>query len=226
MINVYYIRLAEGYDKTPLSKYLHLLPEVERAKILRFRNAEDAYLSLFGKLLLLFGLNDLGLGIQDLKMLSRSADNKPVLELPAGMAFSISHTKGMAAVAVSDNGRVGIDLEAVRRINMAEYNKLPFLRQMWTKGEIPPDPKGFFTFWTKCESALKGDGKGFLIDETDVKIFDEYALVDGRSWYFKEIDLGDDIVCHVASIEKDPDTRIKEIRVDDLYGYNLSRLSL
>lgn len=86
--------------------------------------------------------------------------------------FSLSHTKGAVAVAVS-NGKVGIDLE-----NVAEYERKPIsrgklrrnmFRRICTEKEAQlADEKDFLPLWLKKESIFKcfGDSASPLKEET------------------------------------------------------------
>jgi phosphopantetheinyl transferase len=74
----------------------------------------------------------------------KDKDGKP---LPvAGYYLSVSHTKGLIAVALSD-APIGVDVEQIRDVNYA-----PVLKR-WGMDDC--GKSAFFELWTRAESAFK-----------------------------------------------------------------------
>jgi 4'-phosphopantetheinyl transferase len=81
-----------------------------------------------------------------------------------GVDFNLSHTKGWAAVAISREARVGIDIEAMNRnvdsllansMILTERERHDCLSQPWAQ-----QGRRFLSFWVLKESLLKGMGEG------------------------------------------------------------------
>ena len=76
------------------------------------------------------------------------------LHVPRGPCFSLSHSGGLAAVALSAR-RVGLDVEKVRAVSDA------LAARMLAAGETPPDaPHALLHVWTAKEAVLKAEGQG------------------------------------------------------------------
>ncbi|MDO8387766.1 MAG: 4'-phosphopantetheinyl transferase superfamily protein [Polaromonas sp.] len=91
---------------------------------------------------------------------------KPHVAEPAGvpLSFNVSHTRGLAACAVTDGGAVGVDVE-----HRGRTLDLPGLaRQLFAAREMEHfeslEPQGardyFFAIWTLKEAYLKARGVG------------------------------------------------------------------
>ncbi|WP_208899760.1 4'-phosphopantetheinyl transferase family protein [Streptomyces incarnatus] len=101
-------------------------------------------------------------------VLGRAASGRPELSgAAAGLCASVSHTRGVVAVAVTrphtELSGIGVDVEAVRPLDAAG------LATRWfTPGEaswvlsLPPAlrPVGLLHLWTRKESAGKAAGRG------------------------------------------------------------------
>lgn len=87
----------------------------------------------------------------------------PVEDIP----FNLSHTCGLALVAIAGSGRVGIDAETVR----SEIEVEDLSRRFFAPVEcaeilaLPPDARlaAFFTCWTRKEAFVKALGGGLSV---------------------------------------------------------------
>jgi 4'-phosphopantetheinyl transferase len=78
----------------------------------------------------------------------------------------VSHGGRFAGVAVTRAGRVGLDVEPLDRRNFD-----PLLPVLLTSGEPEPDSlRGFLTYWTRKESAVKATGDGLVQPLHDVVV--------------------------------------------------------
>jgi 4'-phosphopantetheinyl transferase len=93
---------------------------------------------------------------------------KPALASPVqDIPFNLSHTGGLALVAIAGSGRVGIDAEAVR--STIEVEDLS--RRFFAPAEaaeimaLPPNARlaAFFTCWTRKEAFVKALGGGLSV---------------------------------------------------------------
>ena len=109
-----------------------------------------------------------------------SGHGKPVLAEPnpRDVHFSLSHTQGLACLAVSHRDAVGVDLERLRDIkdnfvayalNPAEYAPVLALK-------ADQKQAAFFRFWTAKEAYLKSIGTGL---GQSLKTFDVSVPLDG-----------------------------------------------
>lgn len=104
-------------DQPPPAAWLETLDDEERARCRRFPLDRDGLAYAASHALLRHALGQtLGLAPESLRI-ARDTMGKPFLVTPgnSGLDFSISHTDGMAAVVVSSEGKVGVDVEAFDR---------------------------------------------------------------------------------------------------------------
>jgi 4'-phosphopantetheinyl transferase len=89
---------------------------------------------------------------------------KPLLASSRGLHFNVSHSEGMALIAVTRTGEVGVDVERIRPCEM----HLDMADRFFTPGEAAalralPRERGeevFFHVWTRKEAFLKALGLG------------------------------------------------------------------
>ncbi len=142
----------------------------ERARIATYRRWEDAQCSLLGGLL----LRDLAAGYLPQQghgaapVLHRDRLGRPFVSGSARqeLDLNLSHSGEYIAAAISDAGRIGVDVERERDVDTRAGD--PF----FTPGEIayldalPPGPRisAFFQLWTLKEAYAKALGGGLLED--------------------------------------------------------------
>lgn len=97
--------------------------------------------------------------------LAQTANGKPFLD--ETLHFNLSHSDGLAVLAISACGPVGIDLEFIdRRVDISGL-----VRSCFTKEEeesilalpLPEQATRFFTYWTAKEARMKLTGEGMLL---------------------------------------------------------------
>jgi 4'-phosphopantetheinyl transferase len=184
-----------------------LLPEEEQARARRFHFRRDwesytaAHALLRGTLTLL--AMEAGHPVAPLDWRFSVGDHgKPEPVLPPGVPpfrVNLSHTRGLAAVAVALDRAVGVDVEWLDRTNLtidladrffapAECAQLVGLRAEAEKDAL-------FAFWTLKEAYVKAIGKGLSqpLDafafslEPPVIRFDDIEADDAALWRFRHL---------------------------------------
>ena len=94
-----------------------------------------------------------------------AANGKPQLvERFTDLRFNLSHTDGLALIAITRGRDVGVDVERVDESitfqDIADHYFEP--RELWDLRIAPPDQRAtrFFEVWTRKEAALKATGEG------------------------------------------------------------------
>jgi 4'-phosphopantetheinyl transferase len=93
------------------------------------------------------------------------AYGKPQIDCNSGMRpihFNLTHSANMAALAVSRDYDLGIDLEQVHPIDPEIANDHFSPSELLTLNSLPPALwlAGFYRCWTSKEALLKGEGMG------------------------------------------------------------------
>lgn len=153
-------------------RLLALLPEGERERVSRVKRPDRAKAAALGRLLARFVLSQAA---------GRAIGDIVIQSTPSGKPFSpgvvwewnLSHTRGAAAVALSD-APVGVDIEAAAPLRPA------VLERAFSKRErqyVLFDPDGrdirFFEIWTRKEAFLKRSGRGLSGGLHTLEVLDE-----------------------------------------------------
>jgi len=100
----------------------------------------------------------------------RQALGRPfVLDPPAGRdpRFSLSHTDGLIAVAVTEGAEVGVDVERIvpSRVDMDNLDAYLATEEAETVRRAPASERAglFFAYWTAREALLKARGVGLTL---------------------------------------------------------------
>ncbi|HEY0059312.1 MAG TPA: 4'-phosphopantetheinyl transferase superfamily protein [Flavisolibacter sp.] len=208
MILIYHTSFDRPFDDAVFTAYLNELPTHITQKILRFRRWQDAHASLLGKLLLRQALKDSGLSC-NLAELKYAANGRPYFENAPD--FNISHAGDHVVCAFAARGRVGVDIERIRPIDIEAFRKV-FHDEEWNHIQSSADPRAaFFYYWAAKESVIKADGGGLNIPLRKIRIKDGEARLEGMAWYHKEVFLVEDYLLQVASDERPEDIRLKKV---------------
>jgi len=209
-LHLYSTVFPEPLSPTAFQELLSRLPATMQKKILAYRRWQDAYGSLFGKLLLRRALLEGGLS-PDLTDLRITGYGRPYLEgyngpCPEGgpgnvgrMDFNISHSGNRVVCILSTEGRVGIDLEETGDIAMDDFQS-QFTATEWaaiTGAVMPLDT--FYFYWTAKESLIKADGRGLQIPLNSLEVGGQPSvLVNGQYWYIRDLPIFPRYACHIA----------------------------
>ena len=91
--------------------------------------------------------------------------------------FSISHSHEYVVVAITDAGRVGVDIEKPRALRVSPYKDC-FTSTEWRKIQSARNNQQlFFDYWTKKESLLKAWGFGLQIPLDQVSVEDSIGRI-------------------------------------------------
>jgi 4'-phosphopantetheinyl transferase len=103
------------------------------------------------------------------------AHGKPSLEgADADVQFNLSHTRGLALVAIAHRRPIGVDVEQVRPFE--EVAQLP--RRIFSTRELSEFERlpavdrqvAFFNAWTRKEALVKATGLGFTMNVQQVEV--------------------------------------------------------
>lgn len=210
MVIVYHSVINYELTSDHYDRYFCDLPEYYQRKLMRFRRREDRQASLIGKALLAKGLNRLGLDESYLQKLTSDRYDRP--GIIGSIDFNISHSDNHVVCALTDSGRIGIDIEMIRPIELSYY--VDHFKQDLKDSLLRSENRllAFFRYWTMIESAMKADGRGMNIPVSDVEVKKDMAFIDNKKWYLHEIQTGKATVCYCAS-----ENSLEHIKVEKKY---------
>ncbi|SPA33012.1 putative 4'-phosphopantetheinyl transferase superfamily protein [Cupriavidus taiwanensis] len=174
-------RLDDAQVNPACARLAHTLAPDERARALAYRHARhcNGYVARRGLLRWLVG-GYLHCQPEALR-LTVSPFGQPVLQWPqAGLAFSVSHTDGLALLAFARDCRLGVDVE--RRAGDVNVAAVPgFGRGIFSAQEAqvlarapPAAADALLGIWTRKEALLKALGTGLSADPTAYTTEDDW----------------------------------------------------
>lgn len=220
------IVVAYAKRNARLSQYFQeisprLLSSTEFSRIQQFVQASDRDLSLLGKLLLFHELNNLGIGVPDLKAIAYNEFKRPYLKFDDRLVdFNISHSGEISIVAIALNQRVGIDIEEMKIVHPHEFTPV------FTSSElswIGDSLSRFFTLWTRKESLVKALGKGFYHNVADAEVLFDHFVIDKTIFHFQPLQVAPNYICTAACEERRSETQVNAYDINRDFLENVLR---
>jgi 4'-phosphopantetheinyl transferase len=191
-------------------QHLIRLPEPMRTEVAKFHGWEDRQARLFGRLLLLEGLQEFGYSRDVLAAVFRDEFGRPNLD--KAVDFNLTHSGGYVACALTADGKVGIDIEKIVPINIGDFDQCLTSEECGRIWKYSEPLKKFFEFWTQKESVLKADGRGLSIPMSEILINENKARLFMDSWFFQRIEIAPGYVCHLATNIENPEIIVRHVR--------------
>ena len=141
---------------------------------------------------------------------------KPFLSWPTtNIRFNISHTGSLALLAISSQGRVGVDAEFIQLIVEVEEISRSFFTALEADEIMSLAPEvrlaAFFACWTRKEAFVKALGKGLYvpIDQFRVTVRpEEFPRLVSMGWYessrWSLADVGEQGVAATIAVDGPP----------------------
>lgn len=207
MIVCCYTHITQQWNEQELTDKLLLLPDGQRQSALRKRRWIDKQLTIAGKLLLLKALQELGVeGKFKLSDLRYNSHKRPYFD--GDIDFNISHSADMVICCATDEGKIGVDIEQVKEIDLADYPDY-FTQNEWRYiNAHHPKFDGFYNFWTRKEAVLKAIGTGFHTPLDEVDVSENEIIYDDITYYIQGMNILKDYKCHVATTVKQDNIRL------------------
>ncbi len=177
------------------AEWLRALPPERQGRIRAWPERRDRQRSLLASRLLLESLRRLGHAPTALATLRHPPRSRPTLDLP--LQFSLAHCAGRIACAVSTEGAVGVDVEALGRLVAPDF---PLYLNPAERAWAGRSARRFYSIWTRKEAVAKAAGTAGLpaLPAVDTTPGARRAAFAGRLWRTAPIALGRGWVGHVA----------------------------
>jgi 4'-phosphopantetheinyl transferase len=141
------------------AQWLASLPPPRRMQIGAWPDTPSRHRSLLGSRLLTLGMRRLGYGDDALATLRYPTNSRPTLALP--VSFSLSHCDGRIVCALSTQGAVGIDVEALGGLIAGDFHLyLSAAERAWAGRST----RRFYSVWTRKEAVAKAASQRGLRD--------------------------------------------------------------
>jgi len=185
------------------------IPPGMQRKISRYVRWQDRQSRLFGHLLLRECLELCGYRPDSTDKITYNRFGRPYLSHK--IDFNISHSGSYVICAITDQGRVGIDIEKIEPLNLERF--MQYMNQEeWSDIENSDHPvETFFEYWTQKESVLKANGRGLSIPIKDILIKDKEAILYCNRYFLNELNLDVSYKCHVATDLENAEMNIRQI---------------
>jgi len=200
MTYIYYTYIDSERHHQILSNFSQDFSKVYNDKIIKFWKWQDAQLSMLGTYLLRYGLKEIGLNFNQIKI-STKKNSKPYLEAE-NIDFNISHSENIVVCAISDCCEIGIDIEIIRQITISDF-KSQMTGTEWRKiFNSDHRESSFFDYWTQKEAVLKSDGCGIIDSLLSFEVTNNHTFFRNSSFFIKELYIDPTAKCHLAFKDK------------------------
>jgi 4'-phosphopantetheinyl transferase len=206
---VYYTWFPTPLPAGRFAALLAPMPESVRQKVLSYRRWQDAHASLLSKHLLLYAFSNAGETV-DLASLQYTPEGRPFL--PGKPDFNLSHSGTLAVCVVAGKGRIGIDVEYWKPIDI-HLLKDNFTAEEWRHIKDAASPeKTFYDYWTRKEAILKADGRGLSVPPSDVRIAGaSTGILYGKRWYLTAVEGWKEYSCCIATDMEELTIRLQPV---------------
>jgi len=173
-VHLWSVQVGRFPDSAHAPAHLAILSDSERDRRERFRIPADRWMYGISHALLRMVLAHYGTGPPESLKFSRGAHGKPALDGAGGstdLEFNLTHTKGLAAVAVARGRPVGVDAEREDRPIGELLASRIFSEQerRALHGKSPEDRlRRMARLWTLKEAYVKALGVGLTLSVADM----------------------------------------------------------
>jgi len=195
MVEIVTARNDDKLSAEQLNLLRRCLPKEIGDKANKFLKWQDVQASLIGKYILAKGLMNFGFDMRALERLKYTTYGRPYL-IPE-IDFNISHSEGYVVCAISDELRVGIDVEQIRPVVISDFKDQFNHRELTAIMKANDKHEEFFRHWTIKEAILKADGRGLNIPLNEIETNDHVCVAD-ENWYIHKIQLDSAYMVHLA----------------------------
>lgn len=184
-VDIFFTSLPHDFNE---DLYLSKLPVFLQEKITKIKNLKTKKMAIFNKIFLQRILNN------NLEKLKYTDFGRPYLKNKPD--FNLSHSENYLVCAITEYGKIGIDLEELREINFQSLSKRFFHKneQLFINTK-----RNFFKVWTRKEALLKAHGCGLRVELKQLDTTQNPIELDQNYWLYP-IDLpSKNNVCHLAT---------------------------
>lgn len=179
-----------------------LLPGFMRDQTASYVKEADRKRYVLGKLILRNMLMGIGYHAGILSQVKSGSNNRPYLD--DAIDFNISHSGSYVVCVLSDNTKVGIDVEEIKELKIDDIKASVLTEEEYRAVEAAAAPlAAFYEIWTLKEAALKANGAGLMLPVKDVVIRSQDVQCAAESWNYQALQIHPAYKCHLVYKGKD-----------------------
>lgn len=203
--HIYYTQFNQPLSPDLFKTYLHTLPTDLQHKVQRFVRWQDQHASLFARLLLQEALQPYQLTLQQIRY---TEYQRPYIYHSPD--FNVAHSGEYVICAIMEQGRIGIDIEKIRPVEMQHFTSIFSSNQQQALAQAANKLDLFFKFWTQKESAIKADGRGLNIELDTIESVNSQVQLE-HTWFLHEMThFLPDYACHLATDQQDINVKFQQ----------------
>ncbi|MBW2185762.1 MAG: 4'-phosphopantetheinyl transferase superfamily protein [Deltaproteobacteria bacterium] len=214
-VSLYWCNIADYDCESLLSAGLAKIPERLHIDILRFKRREDRLSRVVARRMVSIALEDSGFFFEaTLENWQTDRWGRPSI-VNSSIDFSVSHSQSMVVVAMVHNGRVGVDVEHFRTIDLESIR--PFLSNAELRhlATVNNPQREAASCWCLREAILKADGRGLLAPEEFIRNIKSAETPQGGVWRVENYTVNDAAV-FLATDQRTAQVSHKYLKFSDL----------
>lgn len=187
MYKIYHTNSLLIQEKYSLTELIERMPRTIQERALRYKFESDGYQFVIGRLLLKYGLREMGRG-DLLDQIIYLENDKPHLD---DISFNISHSGSIVVCVLAEQGKLGIDIEQHKKLKLSDFESF-FTPKEWVSiNESPSLLQKFFCYWTRKESIIKALGVNLsYLHQIEIDASKDHFIQNGQIWYLQDLDFG------------------------------------
>jgi 4'-phosphopantetheinyl transferase len=194
---IFYLFIDNNYFA--LEDFFNSLPNSLQQEINCYKLEEERLLRIASKLLLQRGLQQYFPGnAPALSELKKDIYNKPFFK-DVHLAFNTAHSKHLCVAAFSPKGKIGIDTEYRKEIDISIYNDFLHPAEKILLEKSAEKNIAFYNAWTKKEAVLKASGKPIQQELNTIDTGSEPIIIKAEKYFTHPISLFEDYTTCVAA---------------------------
>ena len=191
-VKLYYTQFFQPLSSTRFLTYLQMLPVDLQEKVQKFVRWQDQHACLFARLLLQHALKPYNIQLDEIKY---TQYQRPYVD--KDIDFNLAHSGEYVICAITEVGRVGVDIEQVRNVDLQHFKSILTANQ---RQAVTANSSLFFEFWTQKESVIKANGRGMYLPLDQIETVHNQVILETDTWFLYEVqDFLPHYVCHLAT---------------------------
>jgi len=187
MYKIYQTNSLLIQEKYSLAELLKNMPAAIQKRACRYKFEIDGYQFVVGRLLLKYGLREMGRS-DLLDQITYLENDKPHLD---SISFNISHSGNLVVCMLAEQGQIGIDIEHFKQLELIDFEAF-FTAREWVDINNASSPlQKFFWYWTRKESIIKALGVNLsYLHQIEIDASKDHFSQKEHLWFLQDLDFG------------------------------------